>query len=291
MRNTMSEQMMSTKSTMSTGRLLYQCFKYLIYAALTYNVYAFFVEEWAAFHHTFGGELTSASQLIEAFTATIDTAAWVLLLYLFEAETFLMSDARVKRYKVILIAVKAVCYAFIVYSCWGYISKALYLLNTSPFEIANTCSLIGQNFSIMTDLDEYTTLTAESCGAIANSNLLQINGTSIIAPELTFADAIKLAAIDVINAATWVVIVIALEVDVRLQLANKLTDHGMRVGYVIKGVLYATLFACAAYWGFYGDFLDFWDSFLWLLGFFMIELNIFKWHEEVKEEKEALAAS
>ena len=54
----------------------------------------------------------------------------------------------------------------------------------------------------------------------------------------------------------------------------------------MKGLLYLALFVCAVYWGFYGDFLDFWDAFLWLLAFFMIELNIFNWHEHVKEEEE-----
>ena len=42
---------------------------------------------------------------------------------------------------------------------------------------------------------------------------------------------------------------------------------------------------CAAYWGFEGTFLDFWDAFLWLVAFIFIELNIFQWHEEAEDEK------
>jgi hypothetical protein len=34
-----------------------------------------------------------------------------------------------------------------------------------------------------------------------------------------------------------------------------------------------------------GDFLDFWDAFLWLVAFIFIEMNIFTWHSEVEEEK------
>ena len=36
----------------------------------------------------------------------------------------------------------------------------------------------------------------------------------------------------------------------------------------------------AIYWGVVGDFVDFWDAFLWLAGFFIIELNIFKWQQD-----------
>ena len=37
------------------------------------------------------------------------------------------------------------------------------------------------------------------------------------------------------------------------------------------------------YWGFVGDFLDFWDAFLWLVAFVFIELNIFQWQVETEE--------
>jgi hypothetical protein len=40
-------------------------------------------------------------------------------------------------------------------------------------------------------------------------------------------------------------------------------------------MLYSLLFAAAAYWGLHGDFLDFWDSFLWLIAFVFIERNLF----------------
>jgi hypothetical protein len=29
-----------------------------------------------------------------------------------------------------------------------------------------------------------------------------------------------------------------------------------------------------------GDFLDFWDAFIWLVAFFFIEMNLFQWQEE-----------
>ena len=55
-----------------------------------------------------------------------------------------------------------------------------------------------------------------------------------------------------------------------------------------KFVLYTTLFLAAIYWGIKGDFVDFWDAFLWLVAFIFIELNVFDWRQESIEEQQAL---
>jgi hypothetical protein len=101
-------------------------------------------------------------------------------------------------------------------------------------------------------------------------------------------EVIRLAVIDIVNAATWLVIVVLLEVEVFLQSKDRLTNSMMIGGKYIKGFFYVLLFVCAAYWGFKGSFLDFWDAFLWLVAFIFIELNIFQWHGETEEEREHL---
>ena len=53
---------------------------------------------------------------------------------------------------------------------------------------------------------------------------------------------------------------------------------------ISKLILYSLLFLAAIYWGFEGDFVDFWDAFLWLVAFVFIELNVFEWHQEELEE-------
>ena len=105
---------------------------------------------------------------------------------------------------------------------------------------------------------------------------------------MAFAEAIRLAVVDIINSADWLIIVILLAVEVWLQTRNKLTGKLMAVSKYTKGVFYLILFLCAAYWGVKGSFLDFWDAFLWLVAFIFIEMNIFKWHNETEDEKEHL---
>jgi len=91
----------------------------------------------------------------------------------------------------------------------------------------------------------------------------------------------------VINAAVWLLVVLVLEIDVRLQEKNRFEGLALRASNVTKVVLYAILLVAAVYWGVYGDFVDFWDAFLWLLAFFFIEMNVVEWRKEDLEGQAA----
>ena len=76
--------------TVNSSRL-YQLFKYAVYALLTLNIYLFFVEEYAAAPLRFPDGVGLA-HIRDAYAATIDTAAWVVLLLMFELETYVLED-------------------------------------------------------------------------------------------------------------------------------------------------------------------------------------------------------
>ena len=80
-------------------------------------------------------------------------------------------------------------------------------------------------------------------------------------------------------------VVLILEIDVRLQEKGLYEGLVLRASNVSKFVLYSILFVAAVYWGLYGDFVDFWDAFLWLLAFFFIEMNVVEWRQESLEER------
>ena len=107
--------------------------------------------------------------------------------------------------------------------------------------------------------------------------------TNIIADPETERQAQWLALIDVVNATDWLLVVLILGLDVWLQMKGRLTDNMIRITVAIKAVLYFVLLVCAVLWGIDGDFLDFWDAFLWIVAFVFIELNLFEWHEETEE--------
>jgi len=255
---------------------------------LAYNAFLFFQEDLAASAQTFGDTVTWRN-VIEAYSATFDTVAWVVLLLLFELETAIIPDRLLKgRLKWLLKGLAGVCYFFIAYSFYGYVYKYGVVTDLVPFDIDDVCSLIGTDFTYVFDLDDYLPLDETVCTAMNGQSVMQISGTSIIGVEPALGEATRLAIVDVVNALTWLIIVVLLEIEVFMQLKDRLTDRSLMIAKYTKGFFYAVLFICAVYWGVKGSFLDFWDAFLWLVAFIFIELNIFQWHSESEEEREHL---
>lgn len=263
-------------------------FKWLVYILLAWNAFLFLQEDLAASAETFGHGITWRNA-VEAYPAFIDTTAWLVLLLIFEAETAIISDERLRGggLKWSLGAIKAACYFFIVYAFYGYVNKYLVITDLLPLGISDVCSLAGTDWNYVVDLDDYPALDAAACGALQGESLLQVSGSEILGSREAFDSAHGLAMIDIVNAGTWLLVVIMLEVEVWLQLRDALTERLLQIGKYFKGVLYSILFAAATYWGIEGSFLNFWDAFLWLVAFIFIELNIFQWHGEAAQEHAA----
>jgi hypothetical protein len=106
-----------------------------------------------------------------------------------------------------------------------------------------------------------------------------------VVDALGLRDITRLAWVDVINSAVWLLVVMVLELDVFFQEKNRLEGMILRVSNSSKFALYSLLLLAAIYWGVKGDFVDFWDAFLWLLAFVFIELNVFEWRQESLEQQ------
>lgn len=266
---------------------IFQTFKYSLYLFLMFNVYVFFQEDHLASAETFAEGL-QWGDVIEAYTASIDTAAWVVLLLLFELETYVLDDEQLKGLtKWSMNIISFVCYTFIVYSFYGYVSKYMVIHSAIPYSIEDACSLVGSGMTFIKDLDEYLPLTLGNCKALVNTQLFQIANTQIISDQQHLIDAQRLSVVDVVNSANWLVIVVILEMEVFLQLRGKLTKPIIAFNKWVKVVLYSILLLAAIYWGLKGDFFDFWDAFLWIVAFIFIELNIFEWNAETQDKNEA----
>ncbi len=278
---------------MSDRGRLFQFFKYLVYALLTFNIYVFFAEEWAATAYRFSAGI-GAGETIEAFAATIDTSAWVVLLLMFELETHVLDDRHfTRRITFLLHALRAICYAFIIYAFYGYLIKLVFLNGASPLPVvSDLCALVDGAWSYAVDLDEYEMLSAENCGTFsAAQSFLQLTGLTAVVDLDGYREILRLAWVDVINAGVWLLVVLILEIDVRLQERNMLTGNILRISQAIKFVIYSILLLAAIYWGVKGDFVDFWDAFLWLVAFVFIELNVFDWRQETLQGQPQPAGS
>ena len=274
--------------TINSSRL-YQLFKYTVYAFLTFNIYLFFDEEFAAAALQFPNGIAPVD-MIEAYSATVDTLAWVVLLLMFELETYVLDDDKFTRTTTWLLhGLRAICYAFIVYAFYGYIANLAFVVDTvSLAGVSDVCALLPGEWSWATTLDEYERITAANCASWSEAGVfVQFRDLPAIVDPAGLTDIVRLAWVDVINAAVWLLVVLVLEIDVRLQERNRLEGLALKLSGAAKFVLYGILFLAAVYWGIKGDFVDFWDAFLWLVAFVFIELNVFEWREE---ENLALAA-
>jgi hypothetical protein len=273
-----------TAGNLLAPQLIFKAFKYTVYAVLTLNIALFFQEELLATKQTFSQGINLVD-IIQGFASTIDTAAWVLLLLLFELETSVLADDTLRKtnVKVTFIGLRLISYGFIGYAFYGYFSKMLLTYNISPLVVDDLCALVGQGYASIVTLDEYPLLDTNSCAVLADQALFQLNGQQVVGSASDWVAIQWLAWVDVINSATWVAVVAILEMDVWLQLRGRLQGGILSASKIIKMGLYSILFIAAAYWGLLGDFLDFWDAFMWLVAFVFIEMNLFQWQIETAD--------
>lgn len=270
---------------MSTKKIpWFQLFKYAVYLLLTSNVFLFLRKEGLAASHRFTDGI-SLDELIAAFPSTIDTGAWVVLILLFELETYVLSDEKLQGHlKWVLRIIRSISYAFIVYSFTAYWTNYQWVLRFSSIEMTALCDFVGHSW--MKQVDEFAKITTETCTTLSTSDsFLKFPERNILIDAEGWTKACRLAMLDVINSGAWILVVIVLEIDVWLQLQSKLTGKIYTISKFIKTILYLTLLSAAVYWGISGEFLDFWDAFLWIVAFFFIEMNLFEWQAQTNSNE------
>jgi len=176
-----------------------------------------------------------------------------------------------------------------VYAFYGYIANLTYLYETTALSgVTDICSLLPDQWSWAVTLDDYAELNAANCATFSDASVYyQFRDMMAVVDAQGLRDIRYLAWVDVINAAVWLLVVMVLEIDVRLQERDRYEGLALRLSTIAKFVLYSLLLLAAIYWGLKGDFVDFWDAFLWLVAFVFIELNVFEWRQEEQQALEA----
>ena len=257
----------------------FQLFKYTVYSLLILNVFLFLNKELKAAAHRFVDGVIW-SDMIDAFSSTIDTGAWVILILLFELETFLLSDEQLKgNIKWLLRILRSFSYVVICYAFYGYLAKYGWVMDFVSIDETTLCQHIGESWMI--EADNFKTITQENCESLNTApNLLKKSDLNIFTDLPQWTASFRLALTDIFNSAAWILVVIVLEIDIWLQLKNQFKGKIYLLSKIIKGILYTVLLAAAIYWGIVGNFLEFWDAFLWIVAFIFIENNLFEWQAE-----------
>lgn len=262
-----------------------QAVKYIVYSILIVNFFFYVLNDIELAEHALqDGE--SFLRWTTTFATTIDELAWFMLLFLFELETYALSDKSFDGIVGTLIrGVRLACYAFLAHTVYAYSSNLLVLIQEVPIVgISDLCQLAGQEISYTYNL-AYTLVDQSNCSTLTTGNLFYpVDSASLVADAAGIAISIQLAWVDLIESVVWLAIVLLIEFMVRLQGRGISSGPQITAANYAKPVLYGVLFVIVAYWATLQHWLFVWDELIWIAGFALIEANVVEWRDELKED-------
>jgi hypothetical protein len=269
----------------SFGRL--ELIKLVVYSALLVNFVFYIGNDIEIASHT----LYEGSTFLErtrAFATTIDLLAWFALLFLLELETYWLSDDALSRLGWMVIhGIRALCILFLAHTLYAWGVNLYDIYSAIPAEGVNSlCQLVDAEKSYTNNL-VYTEITAKNCSTFSSANqfyfidpptyfIVQDAAAMVIEKQLAWADMIE--------AVTWVLIILIIEVIIRIQDKNISAGKVLGVLLRLKTLLFIVLWTVALYWGFRGHYLFVWDEFMWIAGFYVIDMNLKLWREEIDDD-------
>jgi hypothetical protein len=266
----------------------FRIFKVVIFWILMINLLYYLYEDVTAYLYLASG--STLFDVFEAFAVTIDYVAWMVLIVLFEMETSAHAEERFTgARKWVIGGLTAACYLVLVYAAYGYVAALEDAFAYEPIETESACYFANTNFAYLTPEARPIELTHENCGAFEGKKLFKSTTDNLIATEANLLALQKLSWVDVFNASAWLVVVFLFQIEVMLEQAKKLTRHRLVMLLALKGAAYLVLLVCAIYWTAYSAFIDFWDAWLWLLAFILIDLNMLGL-DESQNQKESRSA-
>ncbi len=263
-----------------------QLIKWTVYIALIINFGVYVYDDWMAYQRALAPG-APWSDIFEQFATTIDVAAWLGLVFLFELETYTLPDEAFKGGVTKTIhAVRVVCYIGIGYAAYGYTVNTLdYYDYVEVAEVTDLCQIAGQGKSLQLDVIAYEPITADNCGSIsAGAPYYQKAGEMSVIDVPALEHVQDLSWVDVANAFVWLIVVFLIEIEIRMQAADRFGSRILKPVRILKTVFYGELIINAVIWGATGYPMYAWDAFLWIFGFWAIELNLAEWEQERTQE-------
>ena len=267
-----------------------QYIKWIVYLSLIVNFGIYIYDDWIAYISAMASDALWF-KVVEQFSTSIDMAAWLGLVFLFELETYALPDKAFKKgVKKGIHAVRIICYLFIIYAAYGYTALALDNHKvTELVDLTELCQIADQGTALQLDVVRYAQITSENCGSIpVDKPFYQIaDDISVIdGPALDHVQ--KLGWVDVVNAVVWLIVVLLIEIEVRMQWGDRFDNSTLKFVRYANTAFYGVLIFNAIIWLVTGYPVYVWDAFLWIFGFWAIELNLAEWQEE--RESEFIAA-
>jgi len=288
----LEDHLNQAQTTAIKDRFLHTLFKYRswlkwsVYTLLLINFGYYFWEEWVIADHALrdGGTFLAWAS---AFAASLEEFAWLLLLVLFELETHALPDEaftpRVERALHLTRIFAAILLAHTLYAYAAYAVDLERKVTVLP-GVTSLCQIADQDVSFAYNMD-YTTIDSDNCAELSNANeYFQVITESVVTDAHGLSVEKQLSWVDVIELSVWLLIIVGIEIEVRLQERDIVGGQLMRAVNTSKVLLYGTLLLVMIYWAYRSQWVYVWDEFLWIVGFVVIEMNVVEWREEIKEE-------
>ena len=267
-----------------------QAIKWVVYLSLLVNTGQYFVDDFLAWQATYNGITPTLAETLEEFTTSIDMLAWIGLIVLLELETYQLPDEAFTRWVTRFIhGGRLLCYFGIAYAAYGYTAATLGNYNVHLIEgVNNLCQLAGQDLWLQWNLADYSAITSDACAALPQDTAFyRIEGETLVFGSSVLPYIQWMGWVDVLNAVVWLIVVALIEVEVRLQSADRFASRLLGPTRLAKSFFYFVLIGNGLLWAAQGHVLYAWDAFLWIFGFWAIELNLAEWEQERLQEIEA----
>lgn len=268
--------------------------KWCVYTGLLLNFGIYIYQDFLAWQASQPpGTPITPSAIITEFATTVDVAAWVLLIVILELETYVLPEHFFNRYtNMLMFGLRLICYLSIVFAAFGYLSDTLdYYDVTTAGPAASLCELAGRGIYLQLNVIDYVEITAGNCATLPyDGRLFHIGGDASVIDGTTLELARGSSWMDVSNAVFWILVVLLIEVEVWLQSADRFFSRLLVWTRFIKTCGYLVLIGNGVVWALDGYYLYAWDAFLWIFGFWAIELNLAEWEIDRLQEMDAEVA-
>jgi len=272
-----------------TRPLVARCIKYTVYSALVINFGFYIYDDYMAFKAALP-EDAPWSEILTQFSTTIDMFAWLGLVFLFELETYALPDEAFDSWiPKALMLLRLVCYTSIGYAAYGYTIETLDYYKVSRLDnISNVCDLADQGVSLQLDVIEYAEITTANCASLSDESVFwQAAGEVSVMDDSLLHHGRFMGKIDISNAVVWLIVAFLIEIEVLIQSADQFSSKALKVVRQAKTCFYLVLITNGAIWFFNDYYLYAWDAFLWIFGFWAIELNLAEWEQDRRQEMSA----
>ncbi|NQY11756.1 MAG: hypothetical protein HRT71_19845 [Flavobacteriales bacterium] len=223
-----------------------------------------------------------------AFSNTLDAVAWIGLIILLDFETYFLSLNTSKTMDIFRAIGRYICYAIIAHTSFWYVSDVQDYDNSenNPLLITTLQEAFNNGYRLYQWNDTYYPITDNNLDSLGSGSEWFKYNKGIVTDRKGIDRAINYAWSSAIEMSLWLIIMILIEFKIWIENRKLNWSTLSNIASQISNLSYvAMLGGVCIYWVYIGQGYNAYDEFMWVIGYYLIEININDWREENKEER------